>query len=217
MVIIQNHDSALNTQGEITRIVEEKARVRQSMREARCAMGYDDWLARSTVIASKIVELPEFKAASRVCCYLHKEATREAGTGQVINHVLKDAAKELVVPITRVERFDLDLSIVRSRDELVIGAFNVLEPMPSKEELVDVNSCDVLFVPCLAVDAQGNRLGYGKGYYDKLLGRINQDIPVIAVAFDFQVLDRLPVLAHDKPVDAIVTEARYLLCSPCTP
>ncbi|MHA1792614.1 MAG: 5-formyltetrahydrofolate cyclo-ligase, partial [Promethearchaeota archaeon] len=78
------------------------------------------------------------------------------------------------------------------------------------EELVEPDFIDLIIVPCLAVDAEGNRLGYGKGYYDRLLARMGLDIPRIALAFEHQVAYPVPITTHDQPVSIIITDKRIL-------
>ena len=69
---------------------------------------------------------------------------------------------------------------------------------------------DVVFAPGVGFDPLGNRLGYGGGHFDRLLPRLRRGVPVVGVAFDEQVLDRLPVGPHDCPVDIVITPQRTL-------
>jgi 5-formyltetrahydrofolate cyclo-ligase len=99
------------------------------------------------------------------------------------------------------------------RDWLDPGAFNLLEPslgaLVPLEVLRHALAC--LVVPGLAFDAAGNRLGYGKGYYDGFLARLDTHVPTIAATFDLQLLDEpLPVEPHDVPVDVVVTPTRLV-------
>jgi 5-formyltetrahydrofolate cyclo-ligase len=66
----------------------------------------------------------------------------------------------------------------------------------------------LVLVPALAVDPRGHRIGYGKGYYDWLLGRVVPPAFALAVAFDFQLVSEIPVAEHDRAVNLVVTDRR---------
>ena len=88
------------------------------------------------------------------------------------------------------------------------GGFGVMEPLSSAPE-VPASAVDFVLVPALAVDLQGNRLGYGKGLYDRLLPTLPTALRC-ALAYDFQLVSELPSSPTDAPVDVVVTDARVL-------
>ena len=186
----------------------QKAELRQKMRDARYNMPLEKYRRTSDAIQLGVIQTPEFEAARRVCCYVHKESTREAATDTILRAILADPSKELVVPITRVKESRLDLSVVDDLADLRPSTFGV--PEPAHECLIDPSTVDLVIVPCLAVDRRGIRLGYGKAYYDKLLAAIHAGVPALAMAFEFQVFPEIPAAPHDKPVTAIVTEKRVI-------
>jgi len=193
-------------------IVEQKAALRQKMRELRYMLPLGEYHRMSEAIESNLLATPEFRTAKHVCCYVHKESTREPETITILHAVLADTKKVLVVPITRVKDDRLDLSVVQDLGDLVPSTFGVAEPV--HEKLVKSDYVDFIIVPCLAADLHGIRLGYGKAYYDKLLSVIPKRVAAFALAFDFQVLPNIPSAAHDKHITAIVTEKRIIRCSP---
>jgi 5-formyltetrahydrofolate cyclo-ligase len=75
-------------------------------------------------------------------------------------------------------------------------------------ESVDLEPIDLIIVPALAIDRSGNRLGKGKGYYDRALQSINA--PVVAVVYQHELIDALPAEAHDRKVDFVVTPLQTL-------
>ncbi|MBN2153579.1 MAG: 5-formyltetrahydrofolate cyclo-ligase [Candidatus Lokiarchaeota archaeon] len=191
-------------------IVEQKEELRQRIREKRYVMALDEYRRTSEKIELGVIKTPEFAAAREVCCYVHKESTREPATDAILRAVLADPGKELVVPITRVKEGRIDLSIVDDLADLRPSTFGVPEPV--HEYIIDPSTVNLVIVPCLAVDRRGFRLGYGKAFYDKLLSAIPAGVPAIAMAFEFQVFPEIPVAPHDKPVSAIVTEKRVIRC-----
>jgi 5-formyltetrahydrofolate cyclo-ligase len=193
-------------------IVQQKVELRQKMRDARKAMAQGQYQKISAAIERKILDSPEFKAARRICCYVHKAETREPATDVILRSIVGDASKELVVPITRVKESRLDLSLVRDLSDLKPATFNVPEPV--HESIIDPATLDLVIVPCLAVDTRGMRLGYGKAYYDKLLAILPPRVQTMALAFEFQVFPEIPAAHHDKPVKVVVTEKRFIRCGP---
>jgi 5-formyltetrahydrofolate cyclo-ligase len=89
-------------------------------------------------------------------------------------------------------------------NDLVAGVWGIREPGTSRPVHALAN-IDFLLVPGVAFTAEGARLGYGGGYYDRLMGALTPGVARIAAAFDLQVVAKLPESAHDQRVHAIVT------------
>jgi 5-formyltetrahydrofolate cyclo-ligase len=70
-----------------------------------------------------------------------------------------------------------------------------------------------VLLPGAAFDHRGNRLGYGGGYYDRLLARLKKKLPLVALAYEEQIVDSLPAEPHDIKVDMIVTDERVIRCT----
>jgi 5-formyltetrahydrofolate cyclo-ligase len=87
---------------------------------------------------------------------------------------------------------------------MVPGPRGLLEPSEPPRSPQAVARADVVLAPALAVDAAGNRLGRGGGSYDRALARVGPLIPLIALLYDDELLDRVPVAPHDTPVRAVV-------------
>ena len=85
------------------------------------------------------------------------------------------------------------------------GAWGVSEPDIRKTRRASLSEVDCMVLPGLAFDAGGNRLGRGKGYFDRLLSRTKRGVPRIALAYPFQVMDRLPADSLDRPVDIVLS------------
>ncbi len=92
-------------------------------------------------------------------------------------------------------------------EALITGRFGLSEPPPH----ADIAVPDVILVPLAAFDRHGNRVGYGKGFYDRALARLDQAVPpgprAIGLAFSVQAVDEVPAEPHDRPLDGILTEA----------
>ncbi len=88
---------------------------------------------------------------------------------------------------------------------LAPGRFGLLQPVGPRLGPTAVGAAEVVVVPAVAVDRAGTRLGRGGGYYDRALQHARPGAVVVALVFDDELVDRLPALAHDRPVSAVVT------------
>jgi 5-formyltetrahydrofolate cyclo-ligase len=87
---------------------------------------------------------------------------------------------------------------------------DILEPSVSEERLTGTDDIDLVIIPGAAFDVSGSRLGYGAGFYDRLLAGIKNKIPVIAPAYEEQIVENIPSEPHDVMVDKIVTDRRVI-------
>ena len=162
-------------------------------------------------IADRCAALPEYQSAATIMLYL--DARSEVRTGTLLS-ASRARGQRVVVPYCVGD--DLGLFLLESPEELVRGTFGILEPrlelrgLPPKEVFVD--RLDLIVVPGVAFDRQGGRLGHGKGYYDHLLRRARGETARIALAYECQMFPRIPVLPHDVPMHAVVTEAAVYRC-----
>ena len=122
-----------------------------------------------------------------------------------MRHVLDDG-KVLILP--KVGSDGLGLYEVRDTDrDLVPGTWGIREPIPDRCPLADPQDVDFALVPGLAFDRRGRRLGYGGGFYDRLIsGALSEDTPLVSGAFEVQMVEEVPVGPSDMPVHAVVTE-----------
>ena len=98
---------------------------------------------------------------------------------------------------------ELELRRYYPEKGFTVGAFGVLEP--NGEAFTDYASIDLAVIPGVAFDNEGNRLGRGKGYYDKLLHKTkNTSLYKLGICFDFQKVDFVPTDAHDIRMDEVL-------------
>lgn len=116
----------------------------------------------------------------------------------------------VAVPVTLVAERRLVLTELRDGSTLVPGPFGIPEPAPEARVPVPIDSLDMVVVPGLAFDPYGCRLGWGAGYYDRLLAGIRPQTPIVGLAFECQIVPSIPFLAHDVRMSAIVTEQRVI-------
>jgi 5-formyltetrahydrofolate cyclo-ligase len=160
----------------------------------------------SRLIVERLTAMPEYGAASTVLCYVSFRT--EVDTHNLLSRMLAEG-KRVVVPYC--ESNQLHLFLFTGFADLSPQTLGILEP---KTELrgrgdrhVAVDEIDLFVIPGLAFDRHGGRLGYGKGYFDRLLRLAGPDALLVAVAFECQLFDAVPVLPHDVRADTIVTES----------
>ena len=107
----------------------------------------------------------------------------------------------------------LDLVMITNTTALVRGPFGVIEPPLESNALADLTTLDAIFIPGLAFSKDGGRLGFGGGWYDRLLARIPDKTIKIGVCWNELLIDSVPMDAWDVHVDGILTEARYVTSS----
>jgi 5-formyltetrahydrofolate cyclo-ligase len=187
-----------------TVIRERKDALRKQAHANRNAQENKDELSRRIVGA--FMSLPEYATASTVMFYI--DVRSEVRTRHDLELALH-SGKTIVVPWCNSEG-ELELFRLDSMDELEIGMYRILEPRPDlrlvPEKQQNVETLDLIMVPGVAFDRRGARMGHGKGYYDKLLQHARPDTPLVALAFECQLFDEIPVADHDIFMDRIITE-----------
>jgi 5-formyltetrahydrofolate cyclo-ligase len=129
----------------------------------------------------------------------------ELDTTPILTHILA-TGRTLVLPRMTTDNGAPALALHRvdSLNDLLPGKWGIREPR-ADAPLVTLSDIDFALVPGVAFDLEGNRLGYGKGYYDRLLAKRPASLTVAAVAFDCQVVDAVPVEPHDAKIDILIT------------
>ena len=158
--------------------------------------------AASADIEERLFGLPEFRAATTVMFYASFQS--EGETHHMIRRALAEG-KRVVLP--RVKGKELEpLEIENFDRDVAPGAWGILEPEGGKPaQLKDIG---LIVLPGAVFDGQGNRIGYGAGFYDKLLSFYKGT--TVALAFEQQIVPAVPAAAHDIPVQKILTEKRVI-------
>jgi len=183
-------------------IKEAKKAIRKEKLLWRKSLSQDEASRRSSQIAAALKALPEYAAAKTILFYVSAKAN-EVDTHVLIRDSLANDVRVLV-PVTDFEKRELAIAEIGAMEELVEGRFGLLEPASDSQRIARVDDADVIIVPGVVFDRQCRRVGFGGGYYDKLLSSTCK--PALALAFEGQLVDEAPVDSYDMPVDAVVTE-----------
>lgn len=154
----------------------------------------------------RLFEVEDFKRAKSVMFYVSKEG--EVFTHGMIEHALK--TKSVVVPLVDLKQKKLELSELRKFEHLEPSTLGILEPKKEYIKYVKIEDVDLFVVPGIAFDRAGNRVGYGKGYFDRLLAKTKASI--FGLSYDFQIVPLIECSKHDVRVNKIVTESRVIDC-----
>lgn len=181
-----------------------KQELRQKLLAELLSLTRDEIKRRSKNVERQLSALPIYKQAKVIMAYYPLK-----GEVDIREIIRKDfVRKRFCFPVMDLKATNLRIFEAKKLDEdFIPGPFGVKEPDPEKAEAVDVEVIDLIIVPGLAFDRQKNRLGRGAGFYDRFLSSVPSSTPKIGLAFEFQVLESLPVhLPLDRKVNTIVSE-----------
>jgi 5-formyltetrahydrofolate cyclo-ligase len=187
-----------------------KVQIRAQMRTRRAAVDAATRQAASRAVTEAVRTRPEFLQAREVACFL--SLPQELETADLLAACFA-AGKRVCVPAWNGAQRTYALVRLEPGQALAPGPHGVPEPADGKA--VDPQNVDLAVVPGMAFDGRGGRLGYGKGYYDRILAGCRADCCKIGVAYAWQVVESgLPLDAHDIRMDLLVTEAGVRDCRP---
>lgn len=192
-----------------------KKRLREKLLKKRDAISPDQKALKEDSIGKRLFALDVFKEARSVLLYVSFRS--EVDTTGFLQPIL-DLGKTLVVPSVDSRHKLLKLYKINNLSELVPGYMGILEPGITEDRGVNLKNIDLVVIPGTGFDLSGNRLGYGGGYYDRLLSYESrklakvEHIPTVALAFEEQIGEEIPAEPHDIKVDIIVTDERVIQC-----
>ncbi len=165
--------------------------------------------AMSRDIMREVSNLASYRRARTVLAYAGFGS--ELQTGDFLRRTL-DLGKTLLLPRVNRETKSLDIYEVKDLErDLESGTWGIREPNPGICSPADIRAVDFVLVPGVAFDSRGGRLGYGAGFYDRLLANRPSQAWLVAGAFEIQMIEHVPMQERDVPVDVIVTEQRHYL------
>ena len=153
---------------------------------------------KSRIIEKKLFRSSCFKKAKIVMFYISFRG--EVNTRDMIKKA-KKSGKIVTVPVCEKNRI-IKACLLGGRERLVKGPYGILEPVT--KQCVNLGYLDLVIVPGLAFNKQGKRLGRGKGYYDRFLKKLPKRTATIGLAYDFQILPRIPTTSTDVNVGKII-------------
>ena len=198
-----------------------KEQIRQHMKATRSALLEEQWLSRSKVVCDRIEQevlhplLQRAQSSGTTLTLLtYIPFKREVNVMPLVYSWWK-AGFPVTAPKVMPGSRRLQIHSIQNDQDLQRNRWGILEPREHTPIIDNLGIIDVVLMPGLAYDEQLGRLGYGGGYYDTLLSE--QNFPhsarkplLIAPAFDFQCVDKLPWEAHDVRVDMVISETKFI-------
>ena len=179
-----------------------KAEVRQACLCQRTSLGEKERKRKSGIIQQKLMDLPEFQMAKTVMLFLNfREEVETTGMAEAT----LASKKRLVLPRCAPKSVLLPIEVRDLIQDIEPGAYGIREPKLTLG-VVEPSEIDLIIVPGSGFDLQGNRLGYGGGYYDRFFMLLNPLTPRIALGFECQIISQVPVGKYDAKMSMLITE-----------
>lgn len=175
----------------------KKEILREKMKAKRRQLSENEISEKSLMICQKAIEFLD--NSENICIY--KSAFKEVDTDFLID-MLRKQGKNIFFPVSNIET--KTISICRDSKCFIKGEYGILEPRV--KEMVSADVIDTVIVPGIAFDAKKNRLGFGEGYYDRLLS--TNKLLKIGLCYDFQIADEIDAEPHDIKMDIVITDKR---------
>jgi 5-formyltetrahydrofolate cyclo-ligase len=180
----------------------QKDEVRKANLGQRISLGKKERMRKSKIIQQRLMDLQEYRQAQTVMLYLN---FREEVETTALAKATIDSQKKLILPRCASHRILLPLEVCDLEQDIEPGTYGIREPKLTLR-VVEPSEIDLIIVPGTAFDLQGNRLGYGGGYYDRFLMRLKPLTPIVALGFECQVIGQVPVDRHDVKMTKLITE-----------
>lgn len=176
--------------------ISKKSEIRNKVKEKRRNLDMDMAAKWDQSICEQLLNLDEIRKSFCIYCYV--SAHHEVGTWKIIAALISQG-KFVAVP--KVIGKDMEFYAISGKTDLEEGSMGIMEPKSTCLKIHDLKA--PVIVPGIAFDMQGNRIGYGGGFYDRFFKR-EPNHPRIAIAYDFQIFDQIPIEPHDIPVHQII-------------
>ena len=153
---------------------------------------------KSRIIMHKIISLKDYKKARIIALY--NSLKNEVSTKELIEYSLNN---NKIVVLPRVYKSTLRFYQISHEESYELSSFNIAEPEENISKLISKDKIDLIIVPGICFDLNGNRIGYGKGFYDRYL---TDEMNTIGICFKEQITDTIPSDNHDKKMKKVITD-----------
>lgn len=189
-----------------------KNQLRQQYKKIRQQLAGTEVQQRSAQIAANLFQTSFWQQSQIIMLYLSFQ--NEVAT-QAIYQQGWTEGKTMLLPICAMQNGLMEMSVFSSFEQLEPNRYGIGELPPQLQQIVSPQQIDLCIIPGIAFDHAGNRLGFGAGYYDRYLPRVNHKAKRVALAYECQLYDAtLPINSFDLPMDYIITETQCYTISP---
>lgn len=176
----------------------EKKELRKYIREQKRQFTDNELEELSLPVISRLLSHPAIVSAQTILMYY--SLPDEVDTHDTIKKLAESGKRILLPRVTDSE--NMEIRVYENPEDLQKGSFGIMEPTGSL--FTDYNEIDVAVIPGIGFDYANNRLGRGKGYYDRFLSKVPSTYK-IGICFGFQMLPSIPASEHDIKVDEVIT------------
>jgi 5-formyltetrahydrofolate cyclo-ligase len=188
-------------------INEIKKSIREEMIKHRDSLSIDIKEKWDENIFNNFINSKFYKYSNTIFSFVSFKS--EVDTHKIIKYALNDG-KTIYVPKVKSKQKEMEIFKIEGFNNLKKGYFGILEPV-EECKIACRDNIDLILMPGVAFDKYGGRIGYGAGFYDRFLSSMKKDINKIALAYKFQVIDKVPEDKNDVRVDGIITEEDIIL------
>jgi len=186
----------------------KKSELREEITKKLAALPDKEIAEKTKAIEKRLFDFANFLESKIALMYVHNKS--EVPTGNILRRSY-DYNKIVVLPAYSTENFDITPMKVDNLDkDLQVGPRGILEPHEAHCKVVPIERIDIAIIPAIALDEKGGRIGSGEGYYDRLIPRLAITTRKVALALEHQIVPQVPIEAHDRHVDIIITEDRVI-------
>jgi 5-formyltetrahydrofolate cyclo-ligase len=182
--------------------MQEKSEIRKYIDNLKRKISEDKRKHYDSLIFENVINNSFYENASTI--FIFVSYNNEVDTHNIIKHSL-NIGKTVCVPKVISKNEGMKAVKIENFDELKTGTYGILEPADTSREIKKEN-IDAIFLPGVAFDLNGGRIGYGAGFYDRFLKDVKSETSRIALCYSFQVLDSVPMNPLDEFMDRIITE-----------
>jgi len=186
--------------------IKSKKEIRKEILQKRDSINERDRKLMDEEIFNRLVNSDEYKKAKSIFAFVSFKS--EVNTHKFIEYALSQG-KTIGVPKIRKKEEGMEVFKIHSLSDLESGYFGVMEPIESCEK-INKDNIDFILMPGAVFDEKGGRIGYGRGFYDKFLSDVKDSVPKIAIAYELQIIDSVPMEEYDIKIDGIITEKRVI-------
>ena len=181
----------------------QKVKLRRTIIKNRQSLTIQEWQEKSNLICCNLQTYVLFFEAKTILAYF--SFRQEPDLSSLFTNS-QDTSSKKIWGFPRCVDKSLYWHQWKPNDSVIKGTYGITEPHP-KLPKINLEEVDLILVPCVACNYQGYRLGYGGGYYDRLLSSPElESIPTIGIVFDFAYLPEVPIEDWDKPLQGVCTE-----------
>lgn len=178
----------------------DKKTLREQLKNNRASMEKSDIALKSNIITNKLLNLPQYKKAKVIMCYLAFK--NEVITDGFIEVAIKDG-KKIAVPVSDSKTKTMVAALIGDiKKDVRVGTYGIREPLEINE--VNKNHIDLIIVPAVGFDKNCNRLGMGGGFYDKFMQGLKAF--KVGICFENQIAQSISGEEHDVPVNVVITD-----------